>query len=1273
MNGNGESGRLPRAVSLKRYLPVVLTICAGVGLSLVVFATARSWETRQIQADFNRAADDRASIIHRAIEDDLHVLELVHTLYGSTDIIRRHDFHQFVKPLLDDHRAIQAIEWVQRVPHVQRAEYEAAARRDSFEDFHITEGDGRGHMKRAPRRRQYLSVYFVEPHKGNEPALGFDLASDRTRLEAMERARDSGEVACTGRISLVQAEPGQFGFRVFLPVYGKGMPTDTVEHRRSSLQGFVAGVFQIADMVENSLAHLHRQGIDTYLSDESTSRDERFLHFHSARTRKRPYEPSSRFVADRLKGMHYRTTIDVAGRQWSVLCSPAPGCALVRRAWHPWGMMAAVAVITGLLAAYFLLIIGRTARIQRLVDERTGQLRRSEQKLSAILGSLNDHISMIDERYNMVWVNGVAERLFGSDIVGKKCYVAYHGRDKPCEPCVVQKAFTDGKIHEHETEVVTLDGSKMAFWCTANPAAYDEDGRPKLVVEVSRDITDRKRAEEKLRQSESRFRHLVENAADAFFVVDYEGGIIDVNQQSCYSLQYTREELLSLNIADIDVEVVPKKHAERFWSRVTPDHSLTFEGLQRRKDGTTFPVEVHLSLLETGGQRLLLAIVRDITERERAENALRESEEQYRLLVENTSDWIWEVDCNGVFTYVSPQVTSLLGYEPEELRGKMFFDLEAPEELPRVERFFEEAVRSRQSVSGFQNTCLHKDGRRVVIEASGVPILDRRGELLGYRGVNRDITERKRAEVELATAKEAAEAANRAKSEFLANMSHEIRTPMTAILGYTDLLMIDDNSPEERASHLQTIHRNGESLLKLINDILDLSKIEADKMAVEPRDCPMSQIVEDVASSLRVRAAEGGLGFQIDYLPPLPQTIRTDPERLRQILLNLVGNAIKFTEKGGVRISVRCVLEPDSSPRIEFAVADTGIGMAPEEISRLFEPFTQADTSTTRRFGGTGLGLTISKRLAQMLGGDIRVQSTPGKGSTFTLSIDPGSLEGVALARTPPGVSLGKDEARKVQEEWDLHGRVLVAEDAKDNLRLIRLVLQKAGLEVDVAEDGRTACEKASASTTEGRPYDLILMDVQMPELDGYEATRRLRRGGWGGPIVALTAHAMSGDREKCLKAGCNDYVAKPIEWTRLLVTVARQLGQATAAVPRAAAIGKPSPNSLGLLGSSLIDDGRLTELVESFAAELPDRAKRFEDALETRDFELLEELAHQLKGSAGIYGFAQISDMACTVNRLTKEGSQDEQLLAAVGELADLCEQAANGTQLDDLSDTED
>jgi len=386
------------------------------------------------------------------------------------------------------------------------------------------------------------------------------------------------------------------------------------------------------------------------------------------------------------------------------------------------------------------------------------------------------------------------------------------------------------------------------------------------------------------------------------------------------------------------------------------------------------------------------------------------------------------------------------------------------------------------------------------------------------------------------------EMASKAKSEFLANMSHEIRTPMTAILGFTETLLDPCLPREEQMRSVQIIRRNGLHLLQIINDILDISKIEAGKLEVERIPCSPVQLIADIQSLMRVRADAKGLGFKFEFAGAIPESIESDPTRLKQILVNLIGNAIKFTEIGSVRV-ITSLAADGPEPMMQFEIVDTGIGMTEEQAGKLFQAFTQADTSTTRKFGGTGLGLSISRRLTEMLGGSITIESTPGLGSTFRITVATGSLEGIDLLDDPNTamVLLPKATHAASRSDVGLSGyRILLAEDGPDNQRLISFILKKAGAEVMVIENGKLAFEAALGAKNKGAAFDCILMDMQMPVMSGYEATTNLRRADYSGTIIALTAHNMAGDREKCIQAGCDDFASKPINRAKLIELIRR-------------------------------------------------------------------------------------------------------------------------------------
>ncbi len=448
----------------------------------------------------------------------------------------------------------------------------------------------------------------------------------------------------------------------------------------------------------------------------------------------------------------------------------------------------------------------------------------------------------------------------------------------------------------------------------------------------------------------------------------------------------------------------------------------------------------------------------------------------------------------------------------------------------------------------------------------------------------------------------------------------------------------------------------------MINDILDLSKIEAERLELELMDWPPRQIVEDVETLLRPRADEKHLTLTVEYVEPLPSAIRTDPARLRQILVNLVGNAIKFTDSGGVRLTASWLAGAARS-QMQFQVADTGIGISEQDMKKIFEPFTQVDVSSTRRFGGTGLGLSISRRLAEMLGGRLEVRSQPGKGSTFTLTIEAGSTQpGYIRPLSPVSSATPRPRADGPLAEvrQSLHGRVLLVEDVPEIARLIRSILAKSRVDLDLAENGLAACEMAIASRAAGRPYHLILMDIRMPMVNGYEATRRLRAQGWDGPIVAVTAHSMRGDREKCLEAGFNDYLPKPISQAAFFGILERYLGAPDTATGETSADPKPvGGGGAGLFGG-LLDDAAARELVDEYARALALKAEAVEKAFLAGDAALLAKLTHEIKGSAGMYGFPRISEKALSLSQLAANRENLERIEAAVFELTRLCRRAS-------------
>ena len=796
-------------------------------------------------------------------------------------------------------------------------------------------------------------------------------------------------------------------------------------------------------------------------------------------------------------------------------------------------------------------------------------LKRSQERYKTLVENLNDAIFTLDSAGLIIYMSPVVEPLLGyrpEEVIGEYFAQFVHPEDLPGLKDSFCKTM-QGRLEPYEFRVRDK-GNRYRHVRTSSRIEKDEQGRTLGITGILSDITKQKQRDDAKQESESKLAAIIEFLPDATFVIDLQGKVIAWNRameemtgidkmdmigqgDHAYAIPFygeRRRQLLDLLDKD-DKEIasnyqyVQRKGNTLYAEIFTP---ALFGGRGAHVWATGAPI------FDAKGKRLgAIESIRDITESKRAKEELQESKDYLEKIINSIGDPIFVKNRQHQFVLVNDAFCALSGRSCDDLLGKMDYDFFPSEQvavfLEKDERVFEtgkenvneEIITDSQ---GIDRTIITKKTLYTDNSASKFIV-----------GIIRDITERKWAEEELqktnqqlktaiAKANELttlARKANAAKSEFLANMSHEIRTPLNGVIGMTELLLDTDLNGEQQ-EYAQTINSSGEALLALINDILDFSKIEARKLVMEMQDFDLAGVLKYTTDLLTRSAQEKGLQVTCLVEPDVPMLLRGDAGRLRQILANLGGNAVKFTNRGKVQIKVNVEKEEETNITLRFSVSDTGIGVPADRLAALFTPFTQADGSTTRKYGGTGLGLAISKQLAQMMNGKIGAESTEGVGSTFwfTARFEKTAQRAQSLA------SLGQAAPTVAGPALALPGkvRILLAEDNPVNQRVALAMLKRLGCRTDVVANGREAVQALQNAS-----YDLVLMDCQMPEMDGFEATRAVRLKEAAAsrpsiPIIAMTASAMQADRERCLQAGMSDFIAKPVQPGELAEMLARWL-----------------------------------------------------------------------------------------------------------------------------------
>ena len=633
---------------------------------------------------------------------------------------------------------------------------------------------------------------------------------------------------------------------------------------------------------------------------------------------------------------------------------------------------------------------------------------------------------------------------------------------------------------------------------------------------------------------------LFENSPEGIVLLDNDDRVVRVNKEFTRMFGYSMNEADGKAINELISPLELRGEALRVTQQVSQGSHVSFETVRCRKDGTRFDVSILGTPINQGLDKTasVYGIYRDISDRKEIEDALHQSEHLFRTVVENLAEGLLITEFDDSILYANPRLALITGYEVEEMIGKQTHKLFTDEsEWPAAERRNGERA---QGIGGsYEMRLRRKDGTLIWVLVNAAPFVNAVNEIIGTFGAVTDITERKAAQEDLIEARERALEASRLKSEFVANMSHEIRTPMNGIIGMTNLL-IDTNLSEEQREFATIIKSSGDSLLKIINDVLDFSKIEAGKLVIECAPFNLIACLEETAAIFLQASRVRKIDISIAVDRRVPTLVLGDALRIKQILTNLLSNAVKFTHKGNVTVSVSVLMEAGKDVTLEFRISDTGIGIPTEVQGRLFQPFTQADGSTTRNYGGTGLGLSISQTLVNLLGGNIGFQSDFGVGSTFWFVIP--LQKNLDVLEEDSGLNnplrspvANMEENGREQSSSFMKGqtspRIMVVEDNPVNQKVAVKMLHRLGIEPVLTSNGKEA-----VALFQRELFDIILMDCQMPEMDGYAATAEIRKltHEHNVIIIAMTANALEGDREKCLTAGMDDYLAKPVKTEEL-------------------------------------------------------------------------------------------------------------------------------------------
>jgi signal transduction histidine kinase/DNA-binding response OmpR family regulator/CHASE1-domain containing sensor protein len=1068
----------------------------GVLFSIYLYNSEKASNRERIKAEFERLSQSNITSIRFGVDSYIQMLRYFKAFYSSSERVVRDEFRRFAQPSLRDYEGIQALEWIPRVPDSERSKYESDAQSDGFDGFTIMERKSQGEMVKAKRREEYYPVYFVEPLKENEAAVGFDLASNKTRLEALNFSRDTGKMTATSRITLVQETGNQYGFLIFLPIYEKGVSLETIDLRRNSLKGFILGVFRVGDIVNSSLKNLGSTGIDINILDMTATDDEKHLYSYRSSNKKR--ENNSQ-VGDGKKGaidLKTAQTIDVGGRKWKITLTASSRFISSRETTQPFKILFTGLLFTVVLAGYMIIGIGREEEAQELQASSTFKraegsskqgglsflqvisfllitvviawyaLEKIEFNIKKDIGNSMETVLKTTHEALQIWAHDRLENL--SLLASTSEFTSLVKTQLQLPPTKENLKKSPALKRLRSMMAIKLKEQKdLGFFVISSTYENIASMRDMNIGEVNL-LTKHGNYLEKIFKGKPQL--ILPLVSDV--PLPSISGKLAENEPTMFLGVPVYDEYENI-IAAFTIRLDPS----RDFSRITQLGRIgktgeTYSFDQRGKLITESRFDDHLrqiGLIKTNQRGVLSISIRDpggdISKGFKP--AVEREHQSFTKMAESALSGGSGLDTNIYRDYRGVEVVGAWLWD-KELAFGLATEIDATE-----------AFRS------------YRITRIAVFFVLGITLALSLGLLAKLR---KSLSEASRLYEEAKSAKEEAVRATLAKSEFLASMSHEIRTPMNAIIGMADLLKESELS-EEQKKYVQTFSTAGDSLLVIIDDILDLSKIEAGQFKLESVCIDIEETIEMIGEMMAFSAQEKGLELVISISPEIPKEVLGDPTRLRQVAINLLSNAVKFTDRGEVLLSVEPKTASADEIELLFMVRDTGIGIPIDKQKAIFEDFTQADSSTTRKYGGTGLGLSISMRIVGLMGGRIWVESEVGSGSTFLFTVKFGLSE--------------ECNKQNVPEKPDMSGfKVLIVDDNETNRMILEKMLSRWGAETEIANNGQGCLDAIRKANSTRKPFDLIMLDFNMPDINGVEVASRIKKDiemHSGTPIVVLT------------------------------------------------------------------------------------------------------------------------------------------------------------------------